>query len=133
MQKSKVISTTLLQNTIVVKSFTIPEVEYKQLKLWESPQSKSEAEHPLYIEPLPPALQWWDEERFWLIHSETGLRVPGSWSADEAELILDLSKSWDWSIDDNRRVACGIQLIALVESVCKRSSHSQKRRVSVNG
>ncbi len=77
---------------------------------------------PLHIEKLPEALQWWDEERFWLVHTESGLRVPGSWSAAEAQEILDLSKNWNWSLDGNRRVPCALQLMALAESICKRSS-----------
>jgi hypothetical protein len=76
---------------------------------------------PLHIEKLPEPLQWWHEPRYWLIHAESGLRVPGSWSEQEAQEILDLSKDWNWSIDDNRRVACGLQLMALAEAVCKRS------------
>ena len=95
--------------------------EGRQLTVWES-QQKPETEYPLKIEPLPPALQWCGQERFWLIHIESGLRVPGSWTVDEAELILDLSRKWDWSIDKQRRVVCGLQLLALAEAVCKRSS-----------
>lgn len=91
----------------------------EQLTLWKSPQ----LEHSLKIERLPDTLQWWDEERYWLIHEASGLRVPGSWTADEAELIQDLSKGWDWSIDGReRKVACGFQLLALAEAVCKRSA-----------
>ena len=92
----------------------------KQLSLWE-PQQKPETEYPLKIEPLPSALQWWEEERFWLFHIQTGLRVPGTWSLEEAELIQDLSRQWDWRVDKDRRVACGLQLLALAEAVCKRS------------
>ena len=91
----------------------------KQLTIWEPPQSK----HPLKVERLPDALQWWDEERYWLIHQESALRVPGSWSLAEAELIQDLSKGWDWSINGrDRKVACGLKLMALAEAVCSRSA-----------
>lgn len=86
-------------------------------------QQKPENEYPLRIEQLPPALQWWKEEHFWLFHVETGLRVPGTWSLNEAELIQDLSRQWDWRVDKDRRVACGLQLSALAEAICKRSSH----------
>jgi hypothetical protein len=91
----------------------------EQLTLWKSPQP----EHPLRIECLPDVLQWWDEERYWLVHEASGLRVPGSWSLAEAELIQDLSKHWDWSVDDcDHKVACGIQLLSLTEAVCSRSA-----------
>ena len=92
------------------------------MDLWES-QQKPETAYPLKIEPLPPAFQWWEEEHFWLIHIQSGLRVPGTWSLDEAELIQDLSQQWDWLVDKERRVASGLQLMALAEAVCKRSSH----------
>jgi hypothetical protein len=38
----------------------------------------------LTIEALPDALQWWDETRYWLIHKDSGLRVPGSFNETEA-------------------------------------------------
>lgn len=85
-------------------------------------QQKPDTDYPLKIEPLPPALQWWGEEHFWLFHLETGLRVPGTWSLAEAKLIQDLSRKWDWTVDKDRRVVCGLQLLALAEAVCKRSS-----------
>jgi hypothetical protein len=103
------------------------QAQSKQLHLWESPQAKPETEYFLHMESLPPALQWWEEERFWLIHSASGLRVPGSWSIDEAQSILDLSRNWDWSIDKDRRVACGLQLMTLAEAICKRSQKGGKR------
>jgi hypothetical protein len=95
----------------------------KQLDLWES--QKPATEYPLRIELLPPNLQWWDEPRYWLIHAASGLRVPGSWSRKEAEELQDLSKNWKWSLDKERRVDCGLQLLALAESLCKRSSVEQ--------
>lgn len=91
-----------------------------QFSLVEPPHPQ--AEQPLRIERLPNALQWWDEERHWLVHDASGLQVPGSWSLAEAKLIQDLSKEWNWSVDSNRRVACGVQLMALAEAVCQRSA-----------
>ena len=98
-------STSLLDNQEIFNLYTIQQIEYEQLKLWQLSQAEVEPEYPLHTEPLPSALQWWDEERFWLVHSATGLRVPGS-----------------WTVDKERRVACGLQLMALAEAVCKRSS-----------
>jgi hypothetical protein len=93
----------------------------KQLSFLEQPP-KGETEYPLKIESLPSALQWWDDEQFWLVHAESGLRVPGTWTKAEAELMQDLSKNWNWSVDSDRRVTCGVQLMALAESICKRSA-----------
>jgi hypothetical protein len=100
-----------------------PHKSHHQLDLFSPPQPPYE--YPLKIELLPPALQWWNEPRYWLIHAESGLRVPGSWSQKEAEELQDLSKNWKWSLDKERRVDCGLQLLALAESLCKRSSVKQ--------
>jgi hypothetical protein len=101
---------------IVVQKPHVKQSRGEQLTLWKSPQPK----HPLRIERLPDTLQWWDEERYWLIHEASGLRVPGAWSLAEARLIQDLSKHWNWSVDDrDRKVACGLQLLALAEAVCR--------------
>lgn len=82
--------------------------------------------HPLKIERLPDTLQWWDEERYWLIHEASGLRVPGSFSIAEAQHIRAISKDWDWRVDiRDRKVACGIRLLSLAEAVCKRSLQRQ--------
>lgn len=80
--------------------------------------------YPLQIERLPDALQWWDEVRYWLIHQESRLRVPGSFTKKEAQHIREISKDWNWSVGGDRRVACGIQLMALAESLCKRGGKS---------
>jgi hypothetical protein len=92
----------------------------RQLDLWESQKQKTE--YPLKLELLPAALQWWDEPRYWLIHDASGLRVPGSWSLREAGELQDLSKNWNWNLDKERRVDCGLQLMALAEAICKKSS-----------
>jgi len=99
------------------------EVQPRQLSL--PLVSAQKQEYPLTIELLPPALQWWEQPRYWVIHAASGLRVPGSWSLKEAEEIQDLSKDWRWNLDRERRVDCGLQLMALAEVVCKRSSVEQ--------
>jgi hypothetical protein len=94
---------------------------HRQLNLFNPPQQRSD-DYPLKLELLPDNLQWWNETRYWLIHKDSGLRVPGSWSLEEAEELQDLSKNWNWNLDKERRVDCGLQLMALGESICKRSS-----------
>jgi hypothetical protein len=92
---------------------------YTQLSLFEEPQPIHE--YPLKIEPIPEALQgWYSEPRYWLIHW-SGLRVPGTWNFKEAQVIQDLSKGWNWSIDPPSRIpACQSQILALCEAVCQR-------------
>jgi hypothetical protein len=96
----------------IAEQLTLPRV---------SPQKRNE-EYPLKLELLPDNLQWWNEPRYWLIHEASNLRVPGSWSLKEAKELQDLSKNFNWNLDKERRVDCGLQLIALAEAICKKSS-----------
>ncbi len=93
---------------------------HRQLPLFDSPQQ--EQDYPLVIELLPDALQWWNETRYSLIHKDSGLRVPGSFNETEARRIQEVSKDWDWTVDTrDRKVACGLNLLALAEIVCSPS------------
>jgi hypothetical protein len=86
-------------------------------------QKQPTQDYPLTIDLLPDTLQWWSEPRYWLIHKDSGLRVPGSFSEKEALHIREVTKHWDWSVDSrDRKVACGLNLLALAEIVCSRSS-----------
>jgi glutathionylspermidine synthase len=94
---------------------------HRKLTLFNPPQPT--CEYPLTIEVLPDALQWWDETRYLLIHKDSGLRVPGSFSEKEARKIQEVGKNWDWTVDTrDRKVACGLNLLALAEIVCSQSS-----------
>jgi hypothetical protein len=107
----------------------------RQLNLFNPPQQRSD-DYPLKLELLPDKLQWWDEKRYWLIHEASNLRVPGSFSESEAQKIQEISKSWDWNVDTrDRKVACGLNLLALAEIVCSpqicdrhRSTTSKKEK-----
>jgi hypothetical protein len=99
------------------------QIEYTQLKIGEPRQNTPEGEYPLTIERLPDALQWWSQTRYWIIHKDSTLRVPGSFSLDEARKIQKITQHWDWSIDSrDRKVACGLNLLALAEGICSQSS-----------
>lgn len=93
---------------------------HRQLPLFDSPQPVQN--YPLAIERLPEQLQWWDEIRYWLIHKESGLRVPGSFNDKEARKIQEVTRDWDWTIDTrDRKVTCGLNLLALAEGICQQS------------
>jgi hypothetical protein len=82
--------------------------------------------YPLSIELLPQRLQWWDEDRYCLIHKATGLRIPGSWSISEALEIQESSRYWDWQVDPKSRIPnCQQQILDLCVRVCNKSN--QKR------
>ena len=72
------------------------------------------------IEGVPAELTVGEELRFWLIHQESGLRVPGQFSRVEAEFILKATSEWDWEIRHRPRTpCCGNRLLNLLKTVCK--------------
>lgn len=107
---------TVQQSTRNSKGRSQQKSPHRQLPLFDSPQQKHD--YPLTIEVLPDTLQWWNETRYLLIHKDSGLRVPGSFNEKEARKIQELTKDWDWTVDTrDRRVACGLNLLALAEIV----------------
>ena len=117
-------STSLLDNKKLFNKLSTKatkQVEYQQLKISEPRQNTPEGEFPLSIERLPDALQWWDEPRYWVVHKVSQLRVPGSFSLNEARKIQEITKNWNWSIDSrDRKVSCGLNLLALAEGICSK-------------
>ncbi len=77
-------------------------------------------EPPLQIEPVPVNVTVGVEQRFWLIHQASGLRVPGQFSQSEAEYILKAtSEGWDWEIEYRPRTPnCSRRLFCLLSTIC---------------
>jgi hypothetical protein len=58
-------------------------------------------------------------QRFWLIHQQSGLQVPGQLSQTEAEYILKTTEHWDWGIEYRPRTPnCNKRLLSLLTAVC---------------
>jgi hypothetical protein len=77
-------------------------------------------EPPLKIEPVPVNVTVGFEQRFWLVHQPTGLRILGQFTYNEAQEILELTAKWDWEVDPvTREPACCYQLMSLLERICK--------------
>lgn len=94
-----------------------PELEDHQLNLLALLEKPFEP--PLQIEPVPDNLTVGEEPRFWLIHQESGLRVPGQFSQTEAEYILKATAEWDWEIRHRPRTPkCSNRLLSLLKTVC---------------
>lgn len=76
-------------------------------------------EPPLRIEPVPVNLTVGIEQRFWLIHQESGLWVPGQFSRVEAEYIFKTTAEWDWEIRHRPRTPnWNKRLLSLLTTVC---------------
>lgn len=93
----------------------LPEVhQLNLLALLEKP-----LESVLLIEIVPTHLTVGNDERFWLIHRESGLQVPGQFNRREAEQILETTKDWNWAVDPlTRQPACRWRLQGLLEHIC---------------
>lgn len=85
------------------------------LTLLEKPQKPE-----LCIQPIPAILTVGFEQRFWLVHQPSGLKLPGQFSYQEAEGILELTLLWDWEVDPKtRKPACHHYLLCLLKDICK--------------
>ncbi len=84
------------------------------LALLEKPRKSA-----LHIEPVPACLTIGSDERFWIIHQESGLQIPGQFSRHEAEYILEATEGWNWAVDSKtREPAYRWRLLFLLEYIC---------------
>lgn len=74
---------------------------------------------PLQIEAVPWVMVVGDRPRFWLIHTESGLAVPGQYTESEAQAIARISSEWDWRIEGDRVPNCAADLVEFLESLCR--------------
>lgn len=73
----------------------------------------------LRLEVVPANVTVGSCERFYLVHQESGLRVPWQFSRCEAEEILKVTALWDWTVDPRtREPACRYRLLWLLEGIC---------------
>lgn len=73
----------------------------------------------LRIEVIPTNVTVGRGERFCLIHQVSQLQIPGQFTNCEAEQILKLTRTWDWTVNLKTRVpACHDRLLNLLEDVC---------------
>lgn len=102
-----------------------PQVQHKRLPQPEAYQLnlltllEKSLESALQIEPVPVNVTVGVEQRFWLVHQPTGLRVPGQFSQAEAEYILGVTEKWNWAIEYRPRTPnCNKRLLSLLTAVC---------------
>lgn len=110
------ITPALLQSLFDEKGQT-PQPEAHQLSLLAL--LKKSQEPAIRIELIPIHLTVGTDERFWIIHQESGLQVPGQFSRCEAEYILAATKEWNWAVDlKTREPACRLKPLRLLERIC---------------
>lgn len=56
-----------------------------------------------------------------LIHYESGLKIPGQFTYEEAQEILKTTRHWDFSLDRDKIPKCKERLLGLLEGVCSKS------------
>jgi hypothetical protein len=95
-----------------------PQPEVRQLNLLallENPQK----EPALRIEAVPAELIINSDRPFCIIHQKSGLQIPGQFSRQEAEQILEETKGWNWAVDPiTREPAYKWRLLSLLEYIC---------------
>ncbi len=94
-------------------------VESKQL-------SFEDLKDPLTLQLIAPKQRISPELAYHLIHTETGLLVPGAFTSTEAKLIRHISRNWDWRIDKQNKPACASKLRYLLEDLCNSPSVVQE-------
>ena len=95
-----------------------PQPEVRQLNLLallENPQK----EPALRIEAVSAELIINSDRPFCIIHPKSGLQIPGQFSRQEAERILEATKEWSWAVDPiTREPAYKWRLLSLLEYIC---------------
>ena len=114
-----------------VRSAQSPQQKPQQLNLFEIvPEREDPPPYPLEIVSVR------DRERvrpIWncrLVHYESGLKLGGQFTYDEAKQILGTTRYWDFTLDKNRIPRCRNQLLSLLERVCSDRSFSKKQEVA---
>ena len=95
-----------------------PQPEVRQLNLLallENPQK----EPALRIEAVSAELIINSDRPFCIIHQKSELQIPGQFSRQEAEQILEATKEWNWSVNSTtREPAYKWRLLSLLEYIC---------------
>ena len=95
-----------------------PQPEVRQLNLLallDNPQKESA----LRIEAVPAELIVNSDRCFCIIHQESELQIPGQFSRQEAEQILEETEEWDWSVNSTtRELVYKWRLLSLLEHIC---------------
>lgn len=53
-----------------------------------------------------------------LIHRETGLQIPGQFTAEEASRIQTVTQSWDWRMEKGNKPGCASPLLPFLQALC---------------
>ncbi|MBD1926771.1 hypothetical protein H6F74_11010 [Trichocoleus sp. FACHB-90] len=73
----------------------------------------------LKVERVAPNLTVGDDQRFLLIHFESGLQIPEPFTQQECEIIRNVFQCWHWTVDLKSREPAGRAcLLNLLEEIC---------------
>ncbi|MGL6341892.1 MAG: hypothetical protein ACRC80_22455 [Waterburya sp.] len=69
-----------------------------------------------------------------LIHCESGLKIPGQFTYQEAQEILETTRYWDFTLERDRIPRCRERLLKLLEKVCwEQKTKAKDNRTSKSG
>ena len=95
-----------------------PQPEVRQLNLLALLEN-SQKEPALRIEAVPAELIINSDRPFCVFHQKSELQIPGQFSRQEAEQILEETKGWNWAVDPiTREPAYKWRLLSLLEYIC---------------
>lgn len=89
----------------------------KQLTLLFPDPPKFPPPEPLQIISIPKEKRVRPDWKCKLIHSESGLSIPGHFTFEEASKIKEITRSWHWEVDSDRSPRCASQLLLLLEKI----------------
>ena len=84
---------------------------------------------PLQIEAIPDRDRLKPEWSCRLVHYESGLKLSGQFTHDEAREILQTTRYWNFALVKDRMPKCRGRLLSLLEKICNRPS-SKKQEVA---
>ena len=106
-----------------------PQPKPQQLNLF-APVSEQEdpPAFPLQIEAIPDRDRLKPEWGCRLIHYESGLKLSGQFTHDEAREILQTTRFWDFTLVKDRIPRCRNQLLSLLERICSSDRATSKKQ-----
>ena len=83
----------------------------------KSDEDSCETFHPLVVEAIPESQRILPYLSVRLVDEASGLSVPGHFTEAEAQIILELTATFDFTPDKKNRPACAVELLLLLESL----------------
>ena len=103
----------------------------KQLSLFKVITKREDPPpYPLQIVSIPDRERVRPQWNCLLVHYESGLKLGGQFTYDEAKKILQTTRYWDFTLIEDRMPRCRHQLLSLLERICRDRQSYKDREVA---